>query len=173
MKLTAVVAGVSLLGSGCSFVFVTSPPPPSPARRGVTCSGSPLPPILDAAAALTGGYIAFDALLGLPGHLTKANVPDPGETLLGLVALGLFGASAGWGLVAGAACREVKAEDPPKRRKRWGAQQAEEAEEEAAAEARARELARQREAAAPDGDPAPSGVPEPVVPAPVPDGGAR
>jgi hypothetical protein len=175
MKLAAVVAGVSLLASGCSFAFVSAPPPPSPTRSTVRCDGSILAPIGDTLVAAVGAAIAYGGLFpAKDDDPMTLDEPSPGIALLGLATLALYGASAAWGYIAGRDCRQAKAVNAPTGRpKRWGAQRAEEAEEEAAAEARARELAAERGAQERAAESAPAVVPEPVVPPRAPDAGVR
>jgi hypothetical protein len=162
-----VLLAAALAGAvpGCSFIWMKAPPPPSPSRSVVDCRTTPLPPILDTIAAGIGGYIAYKGLVPERDGDAVAQ-PSPERTLVGLGTLGLFGASAVWGYVAGAQCREVKATEPRGRKPRsWDRQRAEEAEEEAAADA----LARQRQAA-PD---APSVTPPAALDAgPAQDAGA-
>ena len=133
--------------SGCSFVFVSGPPPPAERTRGYDCTRSRVAPVIDvglAALALAGATYA-----GLASDEEYARVSSSSREVaipLALAWTAVYGVSAIIGFRRADSCREAVSLDPGNYRRSRHARRRQRAEEAAEEEAVQQRLEEQEEA---------------------------
>jgi hypothetical protein len=109
----AVLLALAGPASGCSFLFVTRPPPPAERGRNFDCTSSNVAPVIDT---LIAGWQVIRTVIALSAPesaYTNAPLSRGADIGVGIGLLGLFAASAGTGYNATSECREALADSEP------------------------------------------------------------
>jgi hypothetical protein len=104
----ALVAGTN---AGCSFVFLTPPPPTEERGAIVRCTSSDALPVVDL---LIAGWQLVRVLFALnatDADYANGNIGRELDILIGGTALAAFGVSSGYGFSQTTKCREMLAQD--------------------------------------------------------------
>jgi hypothetical protein len=158
-RLVAVAAAVVLSGlvPGCSFMFVKPPPPPEERSPIVRCTSSNALPVVDLLVGMLQIMRTMIAVSATDADYTKSAIPREGDIAIGVGLSAVFLSSAVVGMRETGKCREILGDSRAPDRRPWVRQplprltvrpssreqrQREEAEEEAAVQARAAQRAR-------------------------------